>query len=138
MVDENLAEVLKTRGKARLKDCCQRSRFLMLQKLHTHLDALKIMIKMEGDSFRNRLFGKHNSDYYREIVEWYCSVHKFYNDLLDFFKIRDSSFLHNGMNDPHRTHGKPPLFLMENRQAIQRHMSEYVQEHKKLEKSLRS
>lgn len=138
MVDENLSEVLKTRGKVKLKDCCQRSRFLMLQKLHIHLDSLQMMIKMEGGAFRNLVFGKRNNDYYRELVEWYCSVHKFYNDLLDLFKIKDSSFLHDGMKDPHRTHGKPPLFLMDNEQAIQRHMTEYVREHDKVKKSLRS
>ena len=67
--------------------------------------------------FRNRFFGKQSNDYYRELIEWYCSVHKFYNDLLDLFKIKDSSFLHDGVRDPHRTGGKPPLFLSQNKFA---------------------
>lgn len=121
MVDPNLARVLETRGKEKLEKGHDRERFLMLQKLHIHLDSLKMMIMMEGSAFHNRLFGKLHNGYYVELIGWYCSVHKFYNDLLDFMGIEDSSFLHDGMKDPHRTHGSPPLFLMNNRHARRYH-----------------
>ena len=117
MVDSNLADVLESRGKVKLKNGNDRERFLMLQKLHVHLDTIQMMIKLESSRFKNMFLGKVNNSYYRELVEWYCSVHKFYNDLLDLFKIEDSSFLHDGMKDPHRTKGTPPVFLVNNKYA---------------------
>ena len=135
MVDENLAEVLETRGKVKLKAVSTRERFLMLQKLHIHLDAIQMMIKIESNSFLNRALGKYHSDYYRELIEWYCSVHKFYNDLLDLMDIDDSSFLHDGMKDPHRTKGHPPLFLSNNKYAKRYHTLELANQRRKLIKS---
>lgn len=75
------------------------------------------MIKMEGSAFRNLILGKQRGQYYNELVQWYCCVHKLYNDILDALGIRDSSFLH----DPHRTMGKTPLFLKDNKLAQKYH-----------------
>lgn len=116
MFDDNLAEVLRTRGKARLKKGFTRGRLAMIQKFHIHLDTLMIMIKMESGAFRRKIFGR--SQYYDEMIQWYCCVHKLYNDLLDLLGVEDSGFLHDGLKDPHRTRGRPPLFLANNPRAI--------------------
>lgn len=132
MVDENLAEVLETRGRKKLRNVSTRERFLMLQKLHIHLDAIQMMIKIESNSALTKILGTHHSYYYRELIEWYCSVHKFYNDLLDLMGIDDSSFLHDGMKDPHRTKGHPPLFLANNKYARSYHNLEVAVNRRKL------
>ncbi len=116
IIDDNLAEVLRTRGKTKLKKRFTRERLAMMQKFHIHLDTLMIMIKMESGAFRRKIFGR--SQYYDEIIQWYCCVHKLYNDLLNLLGVKDSSFLHDGLRDPHRTPGKPPLFLANNPRAI--------------------
>lgn len=119
MVDENLADVLRTRGKVKLKNCFNKERFIMLQQFHIHLDALTIMIDLERSAFRNKLFGRNK--YYNELVEWYCCVHKLYNDLLDCLGVDDSSFLHDGLKDPHRTNEELPIFLKTENHAIRYH-----------------
>jgi len=131
IVDDNLSEVLETRGTAKLRRGNDRERFIVLQKLHVHLDTLQMMIKLEGGAFRNLLFGKYNSSYYRELIEWYCSVHKLYNDLLDLFGIEDSSFLHDGLRDPHRTRNQPPLFRSKDKYAKRYHAlkPELIEDH---------
>jgi len=121
IVDENLAEVLESRGSVKLKKGHERERFLILQKLHIHLDTLQMMIKLEGGTFRNVIFSKYRNEYYKELIEWYCSVHKLYNDLLDLFEIEDSSYLHDGLRDPHRTKDHPPLFLSNDKYAKRYH-----------------
>ncbi|MBI4894476.1 MAG: hypothetical protein HY833_01945 [Candidatus Aenigmarchaeota archaeon] len=121
MVDDNLAEVLESRGAVKLKKGNDRARFLILQKLHIHLDTLQMMIKLESSTFRNVIFSKYRNEYYRELIEWYCSVHKLYNDLLDLFEVEDSSYLHDGLRDPHRTKNQPPLFLSNDKYAKRYH-----------------
>lgn len=116
MADDNLAEVLRTKGKTKLRKRFTRERLAMMQKFHIHLDTLMIMIKMESGAFRRKVFGR--SQYYDEIIQWYCCVHKLYNDLLDLLGVKDSSFLHDGLSDPHRTRGRPPLFLANNPRAM--------------------
>ncbi len=132
MVDDNLAEVLRTKGKTRLRKGFTRERLAMMQKFHIHLDTLMIMIKMESGAFRRRIFGR--SQYYNEIIQWYCCVHKLYNDLLDLLEVKNSSFLHDGLTDPHRTRGRPPLFLANNPRAI-RYQQECVVALKKAPRS---
>jgi hypothetical protein len=119
MIDKNLADVLRTRGKIKLKDVSQRERFVMLQQFHIHLDGLAIMIDLERAAFRNKVFGRNK--YYNELVEWYCCVHKLYNDLLDCLGIDDSSFLHDGLKDPHRTNENLPRFLRMETHAVRYH-----------------
>lgn len=116
MADDNLAEILRMRGKTKLKKGFTRERLAMMQKFHIHLDTLMIMIKMESGAFRRKVFGR--SQYYDELIQWYCCVHKLYNDLLDLLGVEDSGFLHDGLKDPHRTLGKPPLFLANNPRAM--------------------
>lgn len=120
LMDDNLARAISTRGKARAKKVFDRSRFVMMQRFHIHLDTLTIMIKMEREAFRSRVFGR--SRYYDELVRWYCCVHKLYNDLLDSFGVKDSGFLHDGLKDPHRAiDNKPPAFLSRNKFAQEYH-----------------